>query len=380
MTFTDVDHRHMARALELARRGLYNTRPNPRVGCVIVRGGVVVAEGWTLPAGGLHAEARALQMAGELARGATVYCTLEPCAHHGRTPPCADALVRARPERVVVAAGDPFDRVDGEGLRRLQEAGIPVETGLLEAEARDLNPGFHARHERGRPWVRLKLAASLDGRTAMASGESRWITGPAARRDVQHLRARSCAVVTGIGTVRADDPRLNLRPEELSDLPEFDLAFLAQQPPLRVVLDGRLETPPGARVLDGPGALVVTGPDADPDRREALAGRAELLEVPITAGRPELAAVLAELARRDCNEVLLECGPRLAAAALAADLVDELWLYQAPVLMGSSARPLTALDYTTMAERMRFAVREITRIGDDARWVLVPSGNRGEGA
>ena len=380
MTFTDVDHGNMTRALELARRGLYTTRPNPRVGCVIVRDGAVVAESWTLPAGGLHAEARALQMAGELARGATVYCTLEPCAHHGRTPPCADALIRARPERVVVAAGDPFDRVDGEGLRRLREAGIRVETGLLEAEARALNPGFHARHERGRPWVRLKLAASLDGRTAMASGESRWITGPEARRDVQHLRARSCAVITGIGTVRADDPRLNLRPEELSDLPGFDLAFLAEHPPLRVVLDGRLETSPDARVLDGTGALIMTGPDADPGRHEALARRAELLEMPTTAGRPDLEAVLAELARRDCNEVLLECGPGLAAAALAANLVDELWLYQAPVLLGSSARPLAALEYTTMAERMRFAVGEITRIGDDARWVLVPARSRDEQA
>jgi diaminohydroxyphosphoribosylaminopyrimidine deaminase/5-amino-6-(5-phosphoribosylamino)uracil reductase len=281
---------------------------------------------------------------------------------------------------VVVAAGDPFDRVDGEGLRRLRESGIRVETGLLEAEARALNPGFHARHERGRPWVRLKLAASLDGRTAMASGESRWITGPEARRDVQHLRARSCALVTGIGTVLGDDPRLNLRPEELSDLPEFDLAFLAQRPPLRVVLDGRLETPPEARVLDGDGAVVVTGPDADPDRREALARRAELLEVPATAGRPDLDAVLTELARRDCNEVLLECGPELAAAALAADRVDELWLYQAPVLLGSSGRPLAALDFTTMAERMRFQIREITRIGDDARWVLTPVRNRGEEA
>ena len=378
MTFTDVDHGHMARALELARRGLYNTRPNPRVGCVIVRDGVVVAEGWTLPAGGLHAEARALQMAGERARGATVYCTLEPCAHHGRTPPCADALIRARPERVVVAAGDPFDRVDGEGLRRLREAGIRVETGLLEAEARNLNPGFHARHERGRPWVRLKLAASLDGRTAMASGESRWITGPAARRDVQHLRARSCALVTGIGTVRGDDPRLNLRPEELSDLSEFDLAFLAEHPPLRVVLDGRLETPPHARMLDGAGALVVTGADADPARREALARRAEVLEVSAPSGRPDLEAALIELARRDCNEVLLECGPQLAGAALAGDLVDELWLYQAPVVLGTSARPLAALDYRMMAERMRFGVREISRIGEDARWVLTPARNSDE--
>ncbi|HSG89045.1 MAG TPA: bifunctional diaminohydroxyphosphoribosylaminopyrimidine deaminase/5-amino-6-(5-phosphoribosylamino)uracil reductase RibD [Pseudomonadales bacterium] len=372
MSFTEADHQHMSRALELARRGLYTTRPNPRVGCVIVKDGAVVAEGWTAPAGGLHAEARALEVAGAAALDATVYCTLEPCAHFGRTPPCADALVRARPARVVVAAGDPFDRVDGEGLARLRAAGIRVETGLMEAEARALNPGFHARHERGRPWVRLKLAASLDGRTAMASGESRWITGPAARRDVQHLRARSCAIVTGVGTVLADDPRLTLRDEELDDLAAFDREFLGAHPPLRVVLDSTLRTPPAARVLATPEALVVTAAGADGERRAALEARAEVVEAAVDAGRVGLDGVLALLAARDCNEVLLECGPRLAGAALAAGLVDELWLYQAPVMMGAAARPLADLALARMSERLHFETLDLTRIEEDIRWVLRP--------
>lgn len=446
MSAPDIDRFYMARALELAAKGLYTTRPNPRVGCVIVQfdtageggsdssfgdsassragsgsadaapvpSGRIVAEAWTAPAGGLHAEARALEIAGPAARGATVYCTLEPCAHYGRTPPCADALVRAQPARVVVAAGDPFDQVDGAGLAKLRAAGIRVDTGVLEAEARALNPGFHRRHEGGRPWVRLKIAASLDGRTAMASGESRWITGAAARRDVQHLRARSCAIVTGVGTVLADDPRMTLRAGELDDLPAFDLAFLARRPPLRVVLDSALRTPSAAQILasgsgtmagvatgatdEAAATLIVTtadsGAGSDPAtraRRAALAERARIVEVAAestpsssargaTAQRPGLAAVLDLLATEHCNEVLLECGPVLAGAALQAGLVDELWLYQAPVLMGASARPLAQFELGSMAERLRFTVRDTARIGDDMRWILAPAGATGSPA
>ncbi|MEE4383654.1 MAG: bifunctional diaminohydroxyphosphoribosylaminopyrimidine deaminase/5-amino-6-(5-phosphoribosylamino)uracil reductase RibD [Pseudomonadales bacterium] len=372
--FTDTDRLHMARALELARRGLYTTRPNPRVGCVIVAGEAVVGEGWTAPTGGPHAEARALEVAGERARGATVYVTLEPCSHFGRTPPCADALVRAGVGRVVAAVRDPHSFVDGSGLARLEAAGIPVETGLLATEAEALNAGFFARQTRGRPWVRLKLAASLDGRTAMASGESQWITGPAARRDVQHLRARSCAIVTGVGTVLADDPRLTLREAELDDLPAFDRAFLARVPPLRVVLDATLRTPPGARVLQGGPVLIHGGAEASPERRAALevAGAEVELLAPGPSGGVDLAAVLAGLAARECNEVLLECGPTLAGSALAAGLVDELWLYLAPVLLGDRARPLARLGLDTMADRLRLALRDVTPVGDDLRLVLTP--------
>jgi diaminohydroxyphosphoribosylaminopyrimidine deaminase/5-amino-6-(5-phosphoribosylamino)uracil reductase len=373
MSFTDADHRHMGRAIDLALAGLYTTRPNPRVGCVLTTPeGEPVAEGWTAPAGGLHAEARALAAAGDAARGTTAYTTLEPCAHHGRTPPCADALIAAGVARVVVGAGDPHDRVDGEGLRRLRAAGVAVETGLREAECRALNPGFHARHERGRPWVRLKLAASLDGRTAMADGESRWITGPEARADVQRLRARSCAIVTGVGTVLGDDPRLTLRRGELAGLSDFDLDFLDAHPPLRVVLDAAARTPPAALVLDG-GALLICAEGADVTRVEALRARAEVLRVASSAGGGvDLDAVLAALAARECNEVLLECGPTLAGSAVAAGRVDELWLYQAPMLLGAGARPLVEAGFDRLADAPRFETVSTERFGDDLRLVLVP--------
>jgi diaminohydroxyphosphoribosylaminopyrimidine deaminase/5-amino-6-(5-phosphoribosylamino)uracil reductase len=363
----------MGRALELAREGLYNTRPNPRVGCVVVADGEIVAEGWTAPAGGLHAEARALRRAGERARGATLYCTLEPCAHFGRTPPCADAIVGAGAARVVVATGDPFERVAGEGFARLRAAGIEVDTGLREREARALNVGFHARLERGRPWLRLKLAASLDGRTAMASGESRWITGPDARRDVHRLRARSCAVITGVGTVLADDPQLTARREELEGLSDFDLDFLERKPALRVVLDAALRTPPDARVLADGGALLVCAEDTPAAARARYGESARVETLPTAAGRVDLEALLERLAALECNEVLLECGPTLAGEALARGLVDEFWYYQAPVLMGDRARPLATLALDTMAERLRFRLDDVSRLGEDLRMILVPA-------
>lgn len=378
MMFTDSDRRFMTHAFELAERGFYSTRPNPRVGCVLVAGDEVIAEGWTAPAGGLHAEASALRAAGERARGATAYCTLEPCAHFGRTPPCADALIAAGIARVVVATGDPFEKVAGEGFRRLRAAGVEVANGLMEAEARALNVGFHARLERGRPWLRLKLAASLDGRTAMANGESRWITGDAARRDVHRLRARSCAVVTGVGTVLADDPQLTARRDMLEGLDPFDLDFLEQSPARRVVLDGSLKTPADARVLAGEGAMLFTEQGGAAAHRAGYGDQTRIESLPAAGGRIDLAALQARLAQLECNEVLLECGPTLAADALAQGLVDELWLYQAPVLLGADARPLVELRLERMAERMHLRLEDVTRLGDDLRLILVPSDPKAE--
>lgn len=366
----------MTRALELAREGRLTTRPNPSVGCVIVRDGAVIGEGYSAPAGGPHAEVRAMAAAGDAVAGATVYVTLEPCSHFGRTPPCADALVRAAPARVVVAARDPHPQVAGRGLERLRAAGIRVEVGLLEAEARAVNPGFMARHERGRPLVRLKLAASLDGRSAMASGESQWITGVEARRDVQRLRARSCAIVTGSGTVLADDPKLTVRTGELPELSPFEAEFLDEQPPLRVVLDRQLRTPPGARLLQAPKVLFCAGAGADAasgPRAALQAAGAECIALPAVGHGLDLGALLETLAARDCNEVLFECGPRLAASILAEGLVDELWLYQAPLLLGARARPMVDLDLERLADGLRFEIRQVDRIGEDLRYVLIPA-------
>ncbi|MBO9715570.1 MAG: bifunctional diaminohydroxyphosphoribosylaminopyrimidine deaminase/5-amino-6-(5-phosphoribosylamino)uracil reductase RibD, partial [Pseudoxanthomonas sp.] len=316
------DHAFMVQALALAARGLYTARPNPMVGCVIARDGKVVGEGWHPRTGEPHAEVFALRQAGERARGATAYVTLEPCAHFGRTPPCADALVQAGVARVVAAMRDPFPRVDGAGFARLQAAGIEVASGLLEAQARELNHGFLSRVQRGRPWLRVKLAASLDGRTALASGESKWITGESARADVQRWRARSAAILTGADTVLADDPALTVRLEEPAE-------FVA---PLRVVLDTRLRSLARGRVRDG-GAptLYLHGSGAVPP----VGVEAEFAAVPLLQdGRPDLAAALRLLGERGLNEVQVEAGPVLCGALLRAGLVDELLLYQAPLLLG----------------------------------------------
>lgn len=360
--WSSADYRHMARALTLARRGLTSTDPNPRVGCVLVRDDHVVGEGWHERAGEPHAEAIALDAAGARARGATAYVTLEPCCHHGRTPPCTDALLSAGVARMVAAMRDPNPRVAGRGLDILRAAGVVVECGLLETEARALNPGFIQRMTLGRPWVRVKLAMSLDGRTALASGASQWLTGAAARADVQRLRARSSAILTGIGTLLADDPSLNVR------LPD------AAGQPLRVILDPELRTPPTARILQLPGPVVIFTAISDPAAWALLqAAGGEIVVAPRAVRGLDLYAVLAELARRECNEVHVECGPTLAGALVQADLVDELVIYLAPLLLGDRARGLLQLlELTRMQERRELEILEMRAVGRDWRLTLRP--------
>ncbi len=355
----------MARALQLAGEGLWTTRPNPRVGCVVVRDGQVLGEGFHERAGEPHAEVHALRQAGAKARGATAYVTLEPCSHHGRTPPCADALVEAGVSRVVAAMQDPNPQVAGRGLARLREAGVRAESGLLEAQAEAVNPGYVRRMRGGLPWVRVKLAASLDGRTAMASGESKWITGPAARADVHRLRARSCAVITGIGTVLADDPQLTVR-----DVPQ-DKQVPA---PLRVVLDSRLRMPPRAALLQGGGPVLIYTASRDAERARALLERGARLETLVLGGQPPLRRVLELLAASQMNEVLVEAGATLAGAFLSAGLVDELWLYQAMHLMGDAARPLVRLPgVEQMVQRQALELLDQRMLGDDQRLILKPT-------
>lgn len=358
--FSALDHEMMARALRLAGRGAYTTRPNPMVGCVIARGAEVVGEGWHERKGGPHAEIVALQAAGARAKGATAYVTLEPCAHTGSTGPCADALVAAGVARVVAAMRDPFPHVDGNGFARLRDAGIEVAVGLMEAQARALNRGFLSRIERGRPWVRVKLAASLDGRTALASGESKWITGEQARADVQHWRARSGAILTGADTVLADDPALTARVQA------------EVVPPLRVVVDSRLRSLARARVRDGAApTLYLHAPDVVPP-----AGlQAEFAAVPLRDGHLDLEVALRLLGERGINEVQVEAGATLAGALMKSGLVDELLLYVAPVLLGDRARPLLGgLGITELAQRLRMEVVETRRIGEDLRLLLRPAG------
>jgi len=356
-----TDVRHMAQAIGLARRGLCTTAPNPRVGCVIAQGERVVARGFHRRAGQAHAEVEALRAAREPVRGATAYVTLEPCSHHGRTPPCADALIDAGVARVVSASLDPNPLVAGSGLERLRAAGIAVESGILEREAVALNPGFFKRMRTGMPWVRVKLAMSLDGRTAMADGSSKWITAEAARADVQRLRAQSCAIVTGVGTVLHDDPRLDVRIATEDDV-------TPGRQPLRVVVDSRLRMPPSARVIGGAGDKLLATAARDAARERALADAGvTLLHLPAPDGRVDLRALLAHLAVAQCNEVLVEAGATLAGAALRAGLVDELIIYMAPTLMGSAARPLLDLPFASMDEKLGLQISDITAVGSDWR-------------
>lgn len=362
MTFSADDHRFMARALQLAQRGLFTTMPNPRVGCVLVKDGVVVGEGWHARVGDHHAEIHALRAAGAHARGATAFVTLEPCSHHGRTPPCANALIDAGVLRVVAAMRDPNPQVAGRGIELLLAAGIRAEVGLMAAAAQDLNPGFISRMTRGRPWVRLKTASSLDGKTALANGVSQWITGPAARADVQVLRARACAVLTGIGTVLADDPQMTVR--------DFDHG----RQPVRVVVDSHLRTPPTARILSGDGAWVVHTREADRLRRDALLNAGALTLVLSGAeGRVDLAVLLQELGSRGINELHVEAGATLNGALLAAGLVDEWVAYLAPKVMGIPARGLFALpEYTQMTKAHDFRLTDVRQLGDDVCLTLRP--------
>ncbi len=368
MTESEQDRRFMAEALQLAQRGLYGTDPNPRVGCLLVRQGAVVGQGWHHRAGEPHAEVEALRMAGAAARGATAYVTLEPCNHHGRTPPCSEALIAAGVARVVAAMEDPNPRVAGGGLAALRRAGIAVECGLLAEAAAALNPGFIRRMGGGRPLLRLKLAMSLDGRTALHNGVSQWITGPAARADVQRLRARSSAILTGSGTVLADDPALTVR--DLDALGEWAERPLRQ--PLRVVVDSQLRTPPGARLLHEAGeTLIFTRQPLDEARAAQLRDRAHVRieAIAVTTGQGvDLDAVLQRLAALQCNELLAECGPRLAGNLVQQGLVDELWIYLAPLLLGSAARPLLQLPaIERMADRWPLLIDEIRPLGDDWR-------------
>lgn len=356
----------MARALQLAENGLYSTDPNPRVGCVIVNAGHVVGEAWHERAGQPHAEVLALNAAGARARGATAYVSLEPCCHHGRTPPCTTALIGAGIARVVAAMSDPDPRVAGQGAALLSGAGIGVEIGLLEAQARVLNPGFIQRMQHGRPYVRVKQAVSLDGRSALANGESKWISGEAARLDVQRWRARSSAILTGIGTVLADDPSLTVRAVECAGCA-----------PRRVVVDSDLRLPVGAKLLAQAGAVLVATAKHDHARAAALrAAGAEILVLPGADGHVDLVALLAELARREINELLVEAGARLSGALLQARLVDEVIVYLAAHIMGAGARGMFDIPLLTqMSERVPFTIVEVRAVGADWRIVAKPTKN-----
>lgn len=372
MNFSTADHGYMTRALRLAEQGLFSTMPNPRVGCVIVREkdgvGQIVGEGWHQKAGEPHAEVHALRAAGELARGATAYVTLEPCSHHGRTPPCANALIDAGVQRVVAAMRDPNPQVAGNGLDLLTLAGIQVQVGLMEVEAHELNIGFVARMTRGRPWLRLKTASSLDGKTALRNGASQWITGAAARADVQRWRARACAILTGSGTVLADDPQMNVRASMVDDL----LCPPLRQP-VKVIVDSHLSTPPQARILHGGNALIACI-KADSGRRAALEGAgAQILLLPAVGGRVDLVQLMYILGRMGINEIHAEAGATLNGALQAAGLLDEWLAYLAPLTLGDAARGLfNGPTLTEMAAVSRFKLVDSRMLGDDLRVCLRP--------
>lgn len=354
-TFTDEDRAYMSRALSLAERALYTTSPNPRVGCVIVRDGRVVGEGWHERPGGAHAEVAALAKARGEAAGATVYVTLEPCNHFGRTPPCVQALLESKVARIVAAIQDPNPIAQG-GAERLREAGIRVEFGLMEDEARELNIGFFARHARGRPWLRMKIAASLDGMTALDNGKSQWITHAEARRDGHHFRARSCAVLTGIGTVRDDDPQLTVRDVETT------------RQPLRVLIDSRFDVPLNAKILAG-GNLLVAGALDDAAKIRALqSAGAEVLVLPNPHGKVELADLVAELGRRGWNEIHIEAGNKLNGSLMREGLIDEIVVYLASSLIGDSGRGMFNLPkLESLDARIPLTIRDVRMIGPDVR-------------
>jgi len=361
VTFSTFDHECMALALRLARKGLFTTDPNPRVGCVIADDQQVAGTGWHERAGGAHAEIAALQDAGGSVRGKTAYVTLEPCSYHGRTPPCTEALIEAGIARVVIASEDPNPRVNGGGLQRLRAAGMKVETGLMSEEAEALNVGFISRMKTGRPWVRIKSAISLDGRTALRNGESKWITGEASRKDVQRWRARSSAILTGIGTVLADNPTMDARVDE----PVLQ--------PLRIVVDSQWRTPPDSRILTGTGEVLIAGDESIAVPVQLASSRAQCLGLRTKDERVDLQALLKSLAEMEVNEVQVEAGARLCGALFEEGLVDELLVYQAPVLLGEGGPGIFALGpLESMAGRAHLRVLEVSRFGDDLRIRLQP--------
>ncbi|SDI94293.1 diaminohydroxyphosphoribosylaminopyrimidine deaminase [Ferrimonas sediminum] len=366
MNGSQHDYSFMRRAIELARRGRFTTRPNPAVGCVLVRDGDIVGEGFHPKAGEPHAEVFALRQAGKRARGATAYVTLEPCSHYGRTPPCAEALIKAGVSRVVAAMVDPNPQVAGRGLSMIKQAGIEVVSGVLEAQARQLNPGFISRMSRGRPYIRIKLAASMDGRTALANGESKWITGADARRDVQRMRLSHGAVITGAGTVLADNPSMNVRPEQLPgsvDLP----AHWSQ--PLRVVIDGQARLRPGLQLTEIESPVLLASTQGYPcDWPEHVA----CWQGPAVAGKVDLHALMAELSQRQINTLMVEAGATLAGAFVQAGLWDEIILYQAPKMMGSDGHGVLNLpQLTAMSQVPEFQFKDVRRVGADLRLTLV---------
>jgi diaminohydroxyphosphoribosylaminopyrimidine deaminase/5-amino-6-(5-phosphoribosylamino)uracil reductase len=357
--FSASDHAFMARAIALTERGRETATPNPNVGCVIVKEGRIIGEGWHAKAGEPHAEALALAAASESPEGSTVYVTLEPCAHHGRTGPCADKLAAARVARVVASLQDPFPEVNGKGAARLREAGIRVDVGLMEAQAREVHRGFLSRVTRGRPWITIKAAASLDGRIALANGESRWITSEAARRDVHAMRARACAVLTGIGTVLRDDPELTVRHVACS------------RQPRRILIDSRLDVSPEAKILKGEPPIIFTV-SPDPRKRGILeASGAEVVAAPLDPAKPgktDLAAIARELGRRGFNEVMVETGTKLNGSLLAAGVVDEIVLYLAPKLLGDAAQGLFALpEFTSLDQALQPTIIDVRSVGPDLR-------------
>ena len=373
--FVHEDSQYMARAIRLAERGLNTTHPNPRVGCVLVKDGVIVGEGWHERAGGPHAEVMALRAAGEAVRGSTAYVSLEPCSHHGRTPPCALGLIEAGVSRVVAAMVDPNPLVAGRGLQVLEEAGIEVSSGLLATEAEAVNRGFCKRMRTGRPWVFSKLAMSLDGRTAMASGESRWITSPEARQDVHRLRAGSSAILTGIETVLADDPAMTVRlaSPQPGTLPKGEGEFEIQRQPARVVLDSRFRIPPSAKILALPGRCLVIGLETEAKAAERLqAMGAEVHFLPAGPDdRVDLHAAMELLGQLEFNEVMVETGAILNGALLEEGLVDEWIVYLAPCILGDRGRGLFRLPgLERMSERYELRLIESRQVGQDLRLVL----------
>jgi diaminohydroxyphosphoribosylaminopyrimidine deaminase / 5-amino-6-(5-phosphoribosylamino)uracil reductase len=362
-TFGARDYEWMAQALALAQNGIGNTAPNPTVGCVLVKDGRAIGSGWSAPAGGPHAERVALAAAGPEARGATAYVTLEPCCHHGRTGPCTTALIEAGVAHVIYGARDPNPRVNGGGIRELEAAGIRVAGGILAEASAELNRGFFSRMQRGRPWVRSKLAASLDGRTALASGASRWITGEAARLDVHRWRARSDAILTGSGTVLHDDPALTARPDGVAS---------ARQP-LRAIVDSALKVPPRARTLAEPGGALVFTCRSDAAAEQALAAAGARIERVGGEGRCDLRSVLVRLAALEINEVWVEAGPGLNGALLGAELIDEVVIYVAPRILGERARAMFNVgELASLDESRTLEFRDVQRLGDDLRIVAEP--------